>query len=253
MSSLFQLSWFFIIYSFLGWTVEVSYQTIKLKKFINRGFLNGPWCPVYGFGMLSILLFLYDFHDNILLLFLGAFFLTSLLEFITGWALERIFNKKWWDYSDEPFNIKGYVALFFSLRWGLGVLLIIKIIHPLLHFLVGFLDNFLGHIFLVLILFSLAADLIVTVFEMLNIQKNFIALDEIADRIEHYSDEMGLNIFQKVSQAIETREDIRQYLENHSLALSAHLKRYESLRSRRSYIQRRLESSYPSLLRRLKR
>lgn len=253
MNNLYQLFWFFIIYSFLGWVVEVSYQTVQLKKFINRGFLNGPWCPVYGFGMLSVLLFLYDFHDNIPMLFIGAFFLTSILEFITGWALEKIFHKKWWDYSDQPFNIKGYVALFFSLRWGLGVVFIIKIIHPLQLFLTGFLDNFLGHIFLALILLSFAIDFFVTVYEMLNIQKNFLALDDIADKIEHYSDEMGLNIFQKVSQAIEAREDIKVYLENHTLALSSHIKRYEALRSGRSYIQRRLESSYPALIKRLKR
>lgn len=248
-----ELLWFFFIYSFLGWVVEVSYQTYKLKTFINRGFLNGPLCPVYGFGMLAILVFLYDFHDNILLLFIGGFFLTSLLEFFTGWILERIFNKKWWDYSDMPFNIKGYVSLLFSLAWGLGVVLVIKLIHPPLLFMVSFFNNFIGDLILILIFIAFTADFIVTSYEMLNIQRNFLALDDIADRLEHYSDEMGLNIFHKLSSAIEAREEIIHYLEDHSLALSPVIKRYESIRKTRSCIQKRIERSYPSLMRRLRK
>ncbi len=99
--------WFFIIYAFLGWWTEVAFQTVTKGKFINIGFLNGPVCPIYGFGMIILLYLLGSLTDKILLLFIGSVLFTSILEYITGFILEKVFNDKCWDYSDKPFNIKG--------------------------------------------------------------------------------------------------------------------------------------------------
>ena len=106
-----QSVWVFLIYAFLGWCSEVVFAALNTGKFVNRGFCNGPICPIYGFGMLFVSLCLMPFRDNLPLLFILSLLLTSFIEFITGFVLEKFFNQKWWDYSKLPFNINGYVCL----------------------------------------------------------------------------------------------------------------------------------------------
>ena len=105
----------FFIYAFLGWCLEVAYHALVTGQFINRGFLNGPWCPVYGFGALAVLACLLPLRENQFLLFLGSVAVTSAIEWLTGFALEKLFHQHWWDYSDQPFNLNGYICLRFSL------------------------------------------------------------------------------------------------------------------------------------------
>ncbi len=115
----------FMFYSFLGYLCEIVCSSIKQKKLVNRGFLCGPYCPIYGVGALFILFFLLRFKkDPILVYVLGAI-LTSALEYITSFLLEKIFHNKWWDYSNEKFNLNGRVYLFNSLLFGFGSLVII--------------------------------------------------------------------------------------------------------------------------------
>lgn len=111
----YQMAWIVLIYSCLGWCSEVAFAALRRGVFVNRGFLNGPVCPIYGFGVLLVLLVLEPVKENLALLFFGSMVFCSLLEFIVGFAMERIFHDKWWDYSENPFNIKGYVCLEFSL------------------------------------------------------------------------------------------------------------------------------------------
>ena len=129
--SLYDMMMYFFIYGFLGWCAEVIYATLKTGKFINRGFLNGPFCPIYGVGMAVCVLLLNTLVEKWYLLFIVGLLFASLLELITGFVLEKIFKTKWWDYSKEPFNIKGYVCLKFSLIWGITILLMFKTLVPL--------------------------------------------------------------------------------------------------------------------------
>ena len=107
--TIYNIMWYFFIYAFLGWCTEVSFFAVKTGKFVNRGFLNGPVCPVYGFGLVIIIMALTPLKDNLLLLFVGSVVITSSLEFLTGWALEKIFHTRWWDYTNNKFNLHGYI------------------------------------------------------------------------------------------------------------------------------------------------
>ena len=118
--SLYQIFAYFLIYSCLGWCLEVIYAAVTTGKLINRGFLNGPVCPIYGFGMVIVLFALTPLSHNLLLLYLGGVILPSALELVGGWALYKLYHTRWWDYSDYPFNIGGYICLEFSLLWGVG-------------------------------------------------------------------------------------------------------------------------------------
>lgn len=132
-TSFIEVTWIFLIYAFLGWCVEVAYAALETKIFVNRGFLNGPVCPVYGCGILVVIVTLTPLKENFLFLFVGSFFLTSTIEFITGFLLEKLFHNQWWDYSEENFNICGYVCLKFSILWGLGCTLVMDVIHPTIY------------------------------------------------------------------------------------------------------------------------
>ncbi len=115
----------FMIYSFCGYLCEIVCSSIKQKKLVNRGFLCGPYCPIYGVGALFILFALLRFKSDPVLVYILGAIITTAIEYITSFILEKIFHNKWWDYSDEKFNIHGRVFLFNSLLFGLGSLVII--------------------------------------------------------------------------------------------------------------------------------
>ena len=114
----YQICWYFLIYSFGGWALEVVYHAVACGKVINRGFLNGPVCPVYGFGVLSVFAMMntfqgsgYQLNDGMIFLF--GVILATAVELIAGWLLDVCFHARWWDYSNKPLNFHGYICLEF--------------------------------------------------------------------------------------------------------------------------------------------
>jgi len=120
----------FIFYSFVGWIIESIYVYYCTKKIMNRGFLIGPCCPIYGFGCLIFILILPKYLDDPIVLFVLAATICSVLEYITSWIMEKLFKARWWDYSNKKFNINGRICLENAMGFGLGALLVMYIIHP---------------------------------------------------------------------------------------------------------------------------
>ena len=125
-----ELILYFFLYSFFGWLCECIYCSIPAHTFINRGFLAGPYCPIYGCGALAVLHILDPFGFSIPLMFVMGIVVTSALEYVTSWGMEVLFHTKWWDYSSYPFNIHGRVCLKNSLLFGCMVLVVYYLIHP---------------------------------------------------------------------------------------------------------------------------
>ena len=128
--------WFFV-YGLLGWCAEVIFAAVKEHRLVNRGFLCGPICPIYGFGMVALLyaaraLGAPGLPLSVPLVFVVGGVLTTLLELVAGWGLYRLFRIRWWDYTGIPFNLGGYICPQFSLLWGLGSVVMVKGLHPLL-------------------------------------------------------------------------------------------------------------------------
>lgn len=126
------LLFYFFLYSIIGWILESVYKSILDRKMINSGFLYGPYCPIYGFGAVIMLLFLNKFQNNVFLLFLTSFIILTIWEYIVGVFLEKIYHTKYWDYSTYRFNIKGRVCLLNSFYWGILGVIFIKIAHPVI-------------------------------------------------------------------------------------------------------------------------
>ena len=207
---LYHLLWFFFVYAFLGWCAEVGYAATKTGKFVNRGFLNGPWCPVYGFGVVIVLGCLEPLSGNLPLLFLGSVALTSALEWLTGFALEKLFHQRWWDYSDEPFNLTGYICLRFSLMWGFACLFVVKLLHPTVVLAVDLLPRPLGWVLLAGLCAALGVDLAATVSAIARLNRRLVLLDELAGRIREASDDLGEDLADRVLDAAERGADWKE-------------------------------------------
>ncbi len=206
----YELVWIFIIYAFIGWCTEVSYAALDRGIFVNRGFLNGPYCPIYGCGVVIVVAALTPLKDNLLILFAGSFLLTSILEYITGFILEKVFHNKWWDYSNKPFNLHGYVCLKFSIYWGLACTFIMDVIHPIIYKGITMIPHILGVVLLCIIMSAFAVDCGVTVTTILKFNKRLKVMDEMAAKIHKLSDEIGENIYENVTTAVEKSEEFQE-------------------------------------------
>ena len=134
---------YIFIYAFIGWLLETAYAIYELGKFTKRGFLYGPICPIYGFGAILLLIFLSDNKNNSIKIFFLSALIFSIFEYIVSFALDALFAAKWWDYSNELFNLNGRISILFSFVWGIFGLIFINNIHP---FIKKKLDNILINI-----------------------------------------------------------------------------------------------------------
>ena len=124
-NTIYELAWIFFIYSFIGWCGEGIVAAVNRHKFVNRGFIAGPLCPIYGTGAVAVAVFLPELKENLIFLFIGGMIVTSFVEYITGRLMEKILHKKWWDYSDQKFHLDGYICLRVSALWGVCSVLMI--------------------------------------------------------------------------------------------------------------------------------
>lgn len=127
-----RLLFFFFVYSFLGWVLETVLVTLKRRKIVNRGFLNGPLCMIYGITAVVITVSLTSLRDDLFFLFLGSTIYATVTELLAGKFLEKCYHARWWDYSDKKWNFDGYVCFRHSMFWGLLGVIVVKWINPLL-------------------------------------------------------------------------------------------------------------------------
>lgn len=248
--NIYQAVWIFIIYAFLGWCSEVAFAAVNKGKFVNRGFLNGPVCPIYGVGMLIVVLCLWNLRDRPLLLFLGSALLTTALEFVTGFVLERFFHDKWWDYSDMPFNIKGYVCLKFTILWGLAASFIIGAIHRFIYMLIEKTPFVLGVILLAVFSAAFIADFTVTLTALVKLPKKLKAMAEAERALRAVSDKIGENISDTTIAAKEKGEALAEENKPRLEELKAEYEKKKkelSAMLERNFVQRRIFKAFPNL------
>ena len=157
-NTIYELAWIFFIYSFIGWCGEVIVAAVNRHKFVNRGFIAGPLCPIYGTGAVAVAVFLPELKENLIFLFIGGMIVTSFVEYITGRLMEKILHKKWWDYSDQKFHLDGYICLRVSALWGVCSVLMIYFLNPFFCGLVNMIPRLIGEVILWVLLGLLIAD-----------------------------------------------------------------------------------------------
>lgn len=236
----------FISYSFIGWACETVYCSIGSKNLVNRGFLIGPICPIYGFGAMIIIYLLQPYSGNMLTIFLAGIVATSALEYVTSVLLEKLFHLKLWDYSTYFCNINGRVCLQNSLMFGAMAVLLVWFINP-------FVEEHLNKmpqkpvIIIAVILFAvLAADVILTVKTVVNLNRKLAALQEMIA-------ELANEIEEKVDEEKEKLENyaamIKEDLSGAAAIKSSEIKaKIEELHARKNVLQSRFVNAFPNMI-----
>ena len=168
----------FYLYCFAGWIWESCYVSLKKRKWINRGFLKGPLLPIYGSGAIVVLVSTIMVQNNTFLIFIIGMIAATILEYITGELMERIFHVRYWDYSDKPFNINGHICLLSSLAWGIFSVLLVKIANPKIANLVVMIPNQVSEIIAYLATIFITVDAVQSFNEAINLKNVLVKITE---------------------------------------------------------------------------
>lgn len=141
MRNVFTYFMLFFIYAILGWIIETTLVSIEKRKFVNRGFLIGPYCPIYGFGGLAITILLKNYTKDPIVLFLMAVIICGILEYFTSYIMEKIFKARWWDYSAKKYNINGRICLETVVPFGILGCLVMYVLNPITFKYLNMLSN----------------------------------------------------------------------------------------------------------------
>lgn len=230
---------YFIFYSFCGWIWETCYCSVKERRYVPRGFLYGPICPIYGIGFLLMILFFEPFRDNLVVFYFVAVTVMTAWEYFVGWLLETTTHIKYWDYSRMPFNIKGRVCLGGSLLWGVLSYVAIFWIHPHVARLFAAIPLWMRYTLSGCFLALLAVDAVTTV-------RKLAGITQALDRLQTAGDELRLQLAlarADLGESLEERsEQLRQKLAEARAVLSpAAAQRLEALAANYSELLKRAE------------
>lgn len=237
---------YWIIYAFLGWIVETTYVSVPQGHFVERGFLFGPVIPIYAFGALFILYFLMPFSAHPLFIFTLGILLTSTLEYLTSYIMEKIFDMRWWDYSERKFNINGRICLRNSVLFGLLSVVLVEFIHPLVNqLLANFSTKQLE--FFALVSFTLVTlDFILSLLNLIDFKKYIKELHNYQEDVELWFKEHNVpmsfdDVLNNVESAASTMDSkVKKKLQEINLALS-------EFRNRNTKRQSRYLRSFPNI------
>ena len=205
----------FFIYSFVGWVVEVVYYGITEGKFINRGFLAGPLCPVYGLGFYAAIWIFEPLSKNFLIIFFGMAAACTIVELIAGVILYHAFHMRWWDYSDYKLNFRGYICLRFYIYWGIAASLGIYVLHPIVKHLISLIHYPVRIGILVFFTVILVTDLVTTIITIAGFKKKFEAMEKVVSGTKVVSDLIGSQIYGAVDTVVTVSEPTRNHYEQY--------------------------------------
>lgn len=181
----------FLIYSFIGWLYEVIVSIVRKHKFINRGYLLGPICPVYGFGSLLITILLEGHKGNIIHSFISAILICSILEYFTSFIMEKIFKTRWWDYTYKKYNLNGRISLDVMLLFGVAGVFILYIVNPFLTKLISSFNTTSLYVTSIIIFILFIADIILSTTVTFKIRETITnyekdSTEEITKKVREY-------------------------------------------------------------------
>lgn len=175
----------FYIYCFMGWIWESYYVSLKSHKWVNRGFLKGPLLPIYGTGAMVVLISTLTVENNLILVFLIGMISATILEYITGVVMEKLFHVRYWDYSKEPLNINGHICLISSLAWGIFSVLLVRFVNPNIESLIRIIPNGISEVISYIITVFITIDAVQSFNEAMDLKNILIKFTERNDAINN--------------------------------------------------------------------
>lgn len=245
MSLFIHISLSFLIYSIGGWLCECIYCSIPAKHFVNRGFLRGPYCPIYGCGALLTTGLLASLNDYPAAVFLCGLLLTSVLEYLTSWIMEVLFHTKWWDYSKRRFHINGRVCLRNSILFGLMSLFVIYFLQPRVDQLIASLPLPTAMLICILFIWIFIYDLYQTVSALLHRNQTFLELEASMSELKECFESlpiMPISTLKERVQAVLDSTDADERLKE----TMHHLRAKLTISEKYHRVQHRLQSAFPN-------
>lgn len=240
---------FFYIYCFFGWIFESTYVSLKERRLVNRGFLRLPLLPLYGTGAVMMLWVSLPVKDNLFLVYLSGVVAATLLEYVTGAAMERLFKVKYWDYSGQRFNFNGYICLSSSIAWGFLTILMTEVIHRPIEQAVLKMNPFFEGIWLSVISILFLTDAAYSTREALDLARAL----EAATRLRGELDELQVQL---ALLKAETSQNIQELLDAHEAKIcamkEAHERKLQNLKNVQETARQALKESQEEQLRLLK-
>ncbi len=204
--SLYEMFHMFIFWSFIGWGVEVCYMTLETGEYQNRGFLNMPICPIYGFGVIMVTVFFRPVAHTIIPLFFATSLLCTTFELLVGLGMEKLFQTRWWDYSHERFNYRGYICLKVSILWGVGCTTVVRFVQPMVEAVIDKMPVHLGFALILLWSALIVIDIVASVSAVNKLNFHLKQLDEISKVMLLSAEKIGGN-FSQGTQVIKEKYD----------------------------------------------
>ncbi|WP_432650468.1 putative ABC transporter permease [Huintestinicola sp.] len=199
--SLYEMCLLFLIWSFIGWAIEVCAHALKMGEYSNRGFLSMPICPIYGVGVLIITIILGRFMDLPIVVFILSSLICTAFELAVGVLMKLIFHNMWWDYSDEHFNFKGYICLKVSIEWGLGCLIVEYCAEPWIEGIIGIIPRMIGVVVIIVMAVLIVIDCVNSVSAVYRLNLRLKEISEISAKMYDHSQKLGKKFADKALEA----------------------------------------------------
>ena len=208
-----QWLFFFYFYCFFGWCFESAYVSICKRKLVNRGFMKGPFLPLYGSGAIMMLVVSAPFRDNIVLTFLAGVVGATILEYVTGLVMETIFKVRYWDYSGQLLNFQGRICLTSSLAWGGLTILMTRVVHQYVERVMLWIPSELLTVFVIVLTAYITADFALAFKEAIDLRDMLMKAEQLKEEVAHLQKRLDVVIAVTVEDLRNKKEEFREELE----------------------------------------
>lgn len=228
------ITWIYLC-SFLGWLWESTYVSIKEKRLVNRGFVTGPVCTIYGIGAVSVYLVLRPLDGNWILIYIGGVIVATVLEYVTAVIMERLFHTSWWDYSNKKFHFQGRICLGSSIAWGFFSLIMFEVLQPFVEMVVNWFDMQTGKVVLSVVTVIYVVDFTYATMTAIQLGKRLEQMEKTMEELAHYFQET--KIYESAAQFIDRLEpyrrsfnriNIKEKMEQYQISLEKRLEKLEA-------------------------
>lgn len=238
-----QWLFFFYFYCFFGWCFESVYVSLKNRRLVNRGFMRGPFLPIYGTGTMVMLVVSSPFQNSLILTYIAGCIGATVLEYVTGRAMEALFHMRYWDYSDQRFNFQGHICLSSSLTWGLLTILMTRFLHqPVENFVLAVPEGVLTFITMLLSTI-LAADFVLSFKAAMDLRDVLVYMEEAKREMERLKKRVDVIIAVADQIKEETRQEAEERIEKWTARIEEKVEDLtEEMEKRFEYIKERLSA-----------
>ena len=239
--SMIQWLFFFYLYSFFGWCFESTYVSIKSKRWVNRGFMKGPFLPLYGSGAIMMLVVSRPFMSNIFLVYISGCIGATALEYVTGVVMEALFKVRYWDYSSKKFNFQGHICLGSSIAWGFFTILMTHLIHGPIERAVLSIPNRVLEPVVFFTTIVLVVDFTLAFKAAMDLRDILIRLEKAQQELEHMQKHLDVMIAVAAEERAQRKEEFEKKKEEFS----------EQLEVRLDHVAERIETAFDNVDNRL--